>query len=104
MGILAKKTAGCKGVLVSNSEIYPGYIATVSEEDIYIQVPPTMPDVDSSPGKLFRLAVTSSSGESYVLLCRIKWSYKTPPGGALNIVAEVMESDPNYKELYRSIH
>ena len=48
MSPFSKKVVGCKGVLVSDSEIYPGFVETVSEEDIYLLVPPTMPDVVSS--------------------------------------------------------
>ena len=104
MGTLLKKVVGCKGVLVSDSEIYPGFVETVSEEDIYLLVPPSMPDADSSPGRPFRLVITSHSGESVNLACRIKWSYKTPASGSLNIVAEVTDSLPAYKNFYRSLN
>jgi hypothetical protein len=104
MSPFSKKVVGCKGVLVSDSEIYPGFVETVSEEDIYLLVPPTMPDVDSSPGSPFRLVITSTSGESVSLGCRIKWSYKTPSSGLLNIVAEVIDSLPAYKTFYRSLN
>ena len=104
MSPLSKKVVGCKGVLVSDSEIYPGFVETVSEEDIYLLVPPTMPEADSSPGMPFRLVITSHSGESVDLACRIKWSYKTPASGLLNIVAEVMDPFPEYKNFYRSLN
>jgi len=49
MSPLSKKIVRYKVELISDSEIYPGFIETVSEEEIYLLVPPTMPDVDSSP-------------------------------------------------------
>ena len=104
MSPLSKKVVGCKGVLVADSEIYPGFVETVSEEDIYLLVPPIMPDVDSAPGSSFKLVITPASGESVNLDCRVKWSYKTPPNGLLNIVAEVTDSLPTLKTLYRSLH
>lgn len=104
MSPLSKKIIGCKGVLVSDSEIYPGFIETVSEEEIYLLVPPTMPDADSSPGSPFRLVINPPAGDSVNMACRIKWSYKTQPGGMLNIVAEVTDSLPTYKTFYRSLH
>ena len=104
MSPLSKKVLGCKGVLVADSEIYPGYVETISEEDIYLLVPPIMPDVDSSPGSPFILVVTPASGESVNLDCRVKWSYKTPPNGMLNIVAEIEGSRPELKTLYRNLH
>ncbi len=104
MSPLSKKTLSCKGVLVADSEIYPGFVETISEEDICLSVPPNMPDVDSSPGQQFWLVINPSSGESVHLPCRIKWSYKTPPGGLLNIIAEVTDLIPKYKDFYRSLN
>ena len=104
MSPLSKKILRCKGVLVADSEIYPGFVETVSEDDIYLQVPPIMPDVDSSPGSPFKLVITPASGESVNLDCRVKWSYKTPRSGMLNIVAEVMDSLPAYKTFYRRLN
>lgn len=104
MSPLSKKIVKYKVELISDSEIYPGYVENVSEEEMFILVHSTMPDADSSPGRLFRLVINPPSGESVNFDCKIKWSYKTPPVGLLNIVAEVTDSLPMFKTFYRSIH
>ena len=100
---MGQKVVGCKGVLVADSEIYPGFVETISEEDICLSVSPTMPDVDSSPGQPFRLVISPPSGESYELVCKVKWSYMTPQSGQLNIVAEVTDPVPEYISFYRNL-
>jgi len=104
MSPLSKKIVRYKVELISNKETYPGFVETVSEEDICLSVPPTMSEADSSPGRLFRLVINPPSGESVNLNCKIKWSYKTPPGGLLNIIAEVTDPFPTFKTFYQSLH
>ena len=104
MSPLSKKIVRYKVELISNTETYPGFVETVSEKDIFLSVPPIMSEVDSSPGSPFRLVINPPSGESVNFDCRIKWSYKTPPGGLLNIIAEVTDSLPTFKTFYRSLH
>jgi hypothetical protein len=103
MSLISKKAIRYKAELISDDGIYPGFIENFSADDIYIQIPPTMSEADSSPGKPFKLIIIPPEGEMVNFNCRIKWSYKTPPGGLLNIVAEI--TDPSrYEKFYRNLN
>ena len=104
MSPLSKKLVRYNVELISDTETYPGFVETVSEDDIFLLVPPNIAGFDSSPGTPFRLVIKPPSGENVNLDCRVKWSYKTPPVGLMNIIAEVTDSLPTYKTFYRSIH
>ncbi len=104
MSPLTKKVVRYKAELISNNETYPGFIENFSVDDIYIQIPPTMSDADSLPGTLFKLIVKPPFGESVNFDCRIKWSYKTPPGGLLNIIAEITDPVLTYETFYKNLN
>lgn len=80
-----------KAELISEDASYPGFIENFLNNDVYISTTPSMSETDSTPGNSFTLKFTNSSGRILNLNCKIKWSYKTPPVGMTNIIAEILD-------------
>jgi hypothetical protein len=96
----SKKIVSLKANFISDSTSYSGIVENLSEDSLYIRAVPEKPAVDLVPGKTLEVSFKSDRGTSVSLLCRVKWSYKTPPHGLTNSLGmEILNSDPDYEKL-----
>ncbi len=100
---LSRKIVRFKAELISGEASYRGFIENLSADDIFVLTTPSMTETDSVPGTSFKLIFTPFSGETLNLSCRIKWSYKTPPLGTTNIIAQIVEPLLKYNNFFKTL-
>lgn len=92
-----------KAELTTKTERCPGFIESLSKKDIYFLTSQEVPEIDCYPGSPIELDFACHDGKMLNLNCKIKWAYKTPPFGLTNIIAEVIETAPNYETFLKSL-
>jgi len=103
MSPLSKKILKLKAELTTQTARCPGFIENISKKDIYFLTSGEVSEIDSRPGSPIQFEFASHDGEKLVLGCKMKWSYKMPPLGLTNIIAEVTETFPEYEAFLKSI-
>jgi hypothetical protein len=101
---VSKKTVKFKAELITNNARCRGFIKSFSKKDIYFLTSNYLPETDCCPESPIELKFTHPEGEKLNLSCKIKWAYKTPPVGFINIIAEVVKPFPKYQKFLRSLH
>ncbi len=98
-----KKITSFKAKLISD-KVYPAIVENLSENGLYIRAASNEPTSELTPGKTLKVNFNSESGEEISLLCRILWSYKTPPHGITDSLGmEVIDPLSNYEEFFEAL-
>ncbi len=101
----------CKRIIVSlNAEIIlddesiAGKIENLSEDGLYMIVNPSKTSFDFSPESKFMIKIHLASRETRTFLCKVKWSYKTPPHELTNSLGmEILAPYAEYKDLLNAL-
>jgi hypothetical protein len=70
---------GFEAEILYEGKNYSGVIENLSESGISILTAPMQTEVDFKPGTSIEIKFQPPTGESPVLHCKIKWSYKISP-------------------------
>jgi hypothetical protein len=98
-----KKITSFRAKLISD-KVYPAIVENLSGTGLYIRASSNKPTSDLTPGKTLKVNFNSDSGEEISILCRILWSYKTPPYGITDSLGmEVIDPLSNYEEFYKTL-
>ncbi len=98
-----KKITSFKAKLISD-KVYPAIVENLSENGLYIRAASNEPTSELTPGKTLKVNFNSDSGEEISLLCRILWSYKTPPHGITDSLGmEIIYPLSNYEEFFETL-
>jgi hypothetical protein len=90
--------------LIYRDKRHASTIENLSENGVYVVTAPQGGRSDFAPDTILELKFQSPAGEKYVLSCRVKWTYQTPPHGFTDSVGMEIISPPlPYKELLRTL-
>ncbi len=109
-----EKKAGhrsCNRIIVSlNAEIIlddesiAGRIENLSEDGLYMIATPSKTSINFSPESKFTIKIHLASKETRTFLCKVKWSYKTPPHELTNSLGmEIIAPYAKYKDLLKAL-
>ncbi len=98
-----KKITSFRAKLISD-KVYPAIVENLSGNGLYIRAASKEPTSELTPGKTLKVNFNSESGEEISLLCRILWSYKTPPHGITDSLGmEIIYPLSNYEEFFKAL-
>jgi len=101
---ITKKLVDFSARVILGNNAYPSRIENLSNEDVCLLVPSSMPTNESFKGSECTLEFSNPSGEKMNLNCTVKCTYKTPPHGLTNsVVMEVKEPSAQYKKLLETL-
>jgi ATP-dependent 26S proteasome regulatory subunit len=90
--------------LVSDNLDYTGLIENISEQGVFVRIPPREREIDLSPGKKFEMHIKLPSGSLFSSQCNVVWSCKTPPHNLVNSVGlEVLNPHSNYIDFLNTL-
>lgn len=94
-----------KAELISRGVSYPGFIESLSSDNIYFLTNAEIPPEKLPPGSKYKIKFRQPTGEYLDLECRLKWSYRTPPHGLTEWIGiELTRDDSKYLKFYRSLN
>ena len=98
-----KKITSFKAKLISD-KVYPAIVENLSGNGLYLRAASNESTSELTPGKTLKVNFNSDSGEEISILCRILWSYKTPPHGITDSLGmEVIDPPSNYEEFFKAL-
>jgi len=90
--------------IVADNLDYTGLIENISEQGVFVRIPPREHKIDLTPGKKFELQIKLPSGSLFRSQCNVVWSCKTPPHNLVNSVGmEVLNPHSNYIDFLNTL-
>ena len=100
MSFQTKKIVNFRAELITNDINHVGVIENLTRNTLYIRAVLLKPVLDFIPGKTVEIKFEPVEGELINLLCKVIWSYRTPPHGLTNSIGiEIIKRHPTYDKL-----